>query len=101
MNQKPLLIKKGEMVGSNYRAENLISARYPSVEAFSRPWHSQVTHHIKLEVKPDSAGRFVILLKSIAFPHLNQFAHYPLNGLRDYQNEFVKAYSILVIKDGK
>ena len=101
LNQKPLLIKKGEMVGSDYRAENLISARYPCIEAFSRPWHSQVTHHIQLEVKPDSTGRFVILLKSVAFPHLNQFAHYPLNGLRDYQNEFVKAYSILVTKDGK
>jgi hypothetical protein len=101
LNQKPLVIKKGEMVGSDYRAENLISARYPSIEAFSRPWHSQVTHHIQVEVKPISAGRFVILLKSVAFPHLNQFAHYPLNGLRDYQNEFVKVYSILVIKDGK
>ena len=101
LNQKPLLIKKGEMVGSDYRAENLISARYPSIEAFSRPWHSQVTHHIQLEVKPDSTGRFVILLKSVAFPHLNQFAHYPLNGPRDYQNEFVKAYSILLTKDGK
>ena len=97
LNQKPLLIKKGEMVGSDYRAENLISARYLSIEAFSRPWHSLVTHHIQLEVKPDSAGRFVILLKSVAFPHLNQFA---LNGLRDYQNEFVKTYSIQVTKDG-
>jgi hypothetical protein len=101
LNQKPLFIKKGEMVGSDYRAGNLISAKYPSIDAFSRPWHSQVTHHIQLEVKPDSAGRFVILLKSVAFPHLNQFAHYPLNGLRDYQNEFVKAYSIQVMKDGK
>ena len=101
LNQKPLLINKGKMVGSDYRSENLISARYPSIEAFSRPWHSQVTHHIQLEVKPDSPGRFVILLKSVAFPHLNQFAHYPLNGLRDYQNEFVKAYSVLVTKDGK
>jgi hypothetical protein len=101
LNQKPLFIKKGEMVGSNYRAGNLISAKYPSIDAFSRPWHSRVTHHIQLEVKPDSAGRFVILLKSVAFPHLNQFAHYPLNGLRDYQNEFVKAYSIQVMKDGK
>jgi hypothetical protein len=101
LNQKPLFIKKGEMVGSDYRAGNLISAKYPSIDAFSRPWHSQVTHHIQLEVKPDSAGRFVILLKSVAFPHLNRFAHYPLNGLRDYQNEFVKAYSIQVMKDGK
>jgi len=102
LNQKPLLIKKGEMVGPNYQgAENLVPARYPSIEAFSRPWHSQVIHHIQLEVKPISVGRFVILLKSVAFPHLNQFAHYPLNGLRDYQNEFVKAYSILVVRDGK
>jgi hypothetical protein len=101
LNQKPLLINKGKMVGSDYRTENLISARYPSIQAFSRPWHSQVTHHIQLEVKPDSAGRFVMLLKSVAFPHLNQFAHYPLNGQRDYQNEFVKAYWILVTRDGK
>ena len=101
-NQKPVLIKKGEMVRSDYQGkENLISARYPSIEAFSRPWHSEVTHHIQLEVKPISVGRFVIFLKSVAFPHLNQFAHYPLNGLRDYQNEFVKAYSILIIKYGK
>jgi hypothetical protein len=101
LNQKSLLINKGKLVGSDYRSENLISASYPSIEAFSRPWHSQVTHHIQLEVKPDSTGRFVILLKSVAFPHLNQFAHYPLNGPRDFQNEFVKVYSILVVKNRK
>jgi hypothetical protein len=100
--QKPILIKKDEMVGSSYQGTgNLISAKYPSIEAFSRPWHSQVTHHIEFEITPISIGRFVILLKSVAFPHLNQFAHFPLNGLRDYQNEFVKAYSILVVKDIK
>jgi hypothetical protein len=37
LNQKPLFIKKGEMVGSDYRAGNLISAKYPSIDAFSRP----------------------------------------------------------------
>ena len=100
--QKPILIKKDEMVGSSYQGTgNLISAKYPSIEAFSRPWHSQVTHHIEFEITPISIGRFVILLKSVAFPHLNQFAHFPLNGLRDYQSEFVKAYSILVVKDRK
>jgi hypothetical protein len=57
-NQKPILIKKGEMVQSDYRAENLISAKYPSIELFSRRWHSQVVHHIELEVKPISLGRF-------------------------------------------
>ena len=101
-NQKPILIKKDEMVGSSYQGTgNLISAKHPSIEAFSRPWHSQVTHHIGFEITPMSIGRFVILLKSVAFPHLNQFAHYPLNGRRDYQNEFVNAYSIQVVKDKK
>ncbi len=101
-NQKPILIKKDEMVASSYQGTgNLISAKYPSIEAFSRPWHSQVTHHVEFEITPMSIGRFVILLKSVAFPHLNQLAHYPLNGLRDYQNEFVKAYSIQVVKDRK
>jgi len=100
--QKPILIKKDEMVGSSYQGTgNLISARYPSIEAFSRPWHSQVTHRLEFEITPNSIGRFVILIKSVAFPHLNQFAHFPLNGLRDYQNEFVKAFSILVVKDRK
>jgi hypothetical protein len=100
--QKPILIKKDEMVGSSYQGTgNLISAKYPSIEAFSRPWHSQVTHHIEFEITPISIGRFVVLLKSVAFPHLNQYANYPLNGLRDYQNEFVKVYSIQVIKDRK
>jgi hypothetical protein len=39
----------------------------------------------------------MILSKSIALPHLNQFAHFPLNGLRDYQNEFTKVDSIQVL----
>ncbi|HYV52551.1 MAG TPA: hypothetical protein VE971_04585, partial [Candidatus Eisenbacteria bacterium] len=100
--QKPILIKKDEMVGSSNQATgNLISAKYPSIEAFSRPWHSQVIHHIEFEITPISIGRFVILIKSVAFPHLNQFANFPINGLRDYQNEFVKVYSILVVKDRK
>lgn len=99
-NQKPILIKKDEMVGSDYQGtKNLVSARYPSIEAFSRPWHSHVTHHLQLEVRPTSVGLFVIVLKSVALPHLNEFAHYPLDGLRDYQNEFVKVYSVLVVRD--
>jgi hypothetical protein len=97
-NQKPLFIKKAEKVGFNYQGtENLIPAKYPSIEAFSRPWHTHVIHHIQFQVKPSSIGRFIILSKSIALPHLNQFAHYPLNGLRDYQNEFTKVDSIQVL----
>ena len=99
-SQKPILIKKDEMIGSDYQGtKNLVSARYPSIEAFSRPWHSHVTHHLQLEVKPTSVGPFVIVLKSVALPHLNEFAHYPLDGLRDYQNEYVKVYSVLVVRD--
>jgi hypothetical protein len=58
-NQKPILIKKGEMVGSDYQgAEHLISVRYPSIEAHHRqkkesPWQFRglyslpnLAHHI-------------------------------------------------------
>jgi hypothetical protein len=97
-NQKPLFIQKAEKVGFDYQGtENLIPAKYPSIEAFSRPWHTHVIHHIQLLVKPSSIGRFMILSKSIALPHLNQFAHFPLNGLRDYQNEFTRVDSIQVL----
>jgi hypothetical protein len=97
-NQKPIFIKTRDKVGSDYIGlGHLVYARYPSIEYFSRPWHSNIIHHIRLEVKPDLVGRFVVFLKTIAFPHRNDIAHYPRTGIKDYQNEFVKAYSIKVV----
>ena len=99
-SQKPVFVTIGEKVGSDYNGlENIVYARYPSIEAFSRPWHSKDVHHIEFEVKPSSVGKFVIFLKAIALPHGGDFAHYPRNGIKDYQNEFVKAYSIEVMQN--
>lgn len=99
--QKPLFVRVGEKVGSGYVGQqNLVTAEYPSLEAFSRPWHAHVSHHIQLEVKPPLLGRFVLFVKMIALPHVNDFAHYPHGGsIKDYQNEFVKVYSITVMKN--
>ncbi|MFL6356927.1 MAG: hypothetical protein ACJ71K_17650 [Nitrososphaeraceae archaeon] len=95
--QKPLFVNIGDKVGSGYTGlENILYAKYPSIEAFSRPWHSKDIHHIKFEIKPSSAGKFVIYLKAIALPHADDLAHYPQNGIKDYQNEFVKVYAIEV-----
>ena len=98
--QKPLFVKMGDKVGSGYTGlENIVYAKYPSLEAFSRPWHSKDVHHIKLELKPSSAGKFVIFLKAIALPHAGDFAHFPRTGITDFQNEFVKVYAVEVLQN--
>jgi hypothetical protein len=98
--QKPVFIKVGDKVGSNYVGqEGSINARYASLEFFSRPWHPTAIHHLQLQIRPDVVGKFVIFLKAIALPHLNNFAHYPQGGIKDFQNEFVSVYSLRVIKN--
>lgn len=98
--QKPIFIKIGDKIGSAYVGlGNLVYARYPSLEFFGRPWYSHIIHHVQLEVKPASVGRFMIFLKTIAFPHLNNKSHYPQIGIKDYQNEFVTAFSVQVVRN--
>jgi hypothetical protein len=98
-SQKPLFVNIGDKVASGYTGlENILYAKYPSIEAFSRPWHYKDIHHIKLEIKPSSVGKFVIFLKAIALPHTGNSAHYPQEGTKDFQNEFVKVYAIEVLK---
>jgi hypothetical protein len=97
--QKPVFIKAGDKVGSDYVGEESpTNARYASLEFFSRPWHPAVIHHLELQIRPDTVGKFVIFLKAIALPHLNDFAHYPRRGIKDFQNEFVSVYSLRVAK---
>ena len=98
-NQKPLFVKTGDKVGSSYTGlENIVYAKYPSIEAFSRPWHSKIIHNIKLEIKPSSPGKFLIFLKAVCLPHTSALAHYPQTGLKDFQNEFVKIYEVKVLQ---
>ena len=98
--QKPLFVKVGDKVGSSYTGlENIVYAKYASIEAFSRPWHSKVVHNIKLEIKPSSPGKFLVFLKAISLPHTSDLAHYPQTGIKDFQNEFVKVYELEVLQN--
>jgi hypothetical protein len=95
--QTPLRVEPGDPVGSSYLGpqENLTAA-YPSIEAFSRPWENGKSYTISVEVEPEAEGRFLVFTKSIAFPHAWDMAHYPREGTLDYQNEFVQINSVNV-----
>lgn len=96
--QTPLTVNVGDPVGSGYSGASTVSAQYPSIEAFSRPWEEGVSYSIELRVKPQADGNFVVFVKSVAFPHSWDGAHYPQDGPVDYQQEFVESYSVQVTK---
>ena len=96
--QKPVFIEVGDDVGSEYYGfGKVIKAPYPSIEANSRPWHTGDYYQISIDVKPTSVGRFVIFLKTIALPHINELDHYPRFGIKDYQGEFIAVSSVDVV----
>ncbi|MGI0049799.1 MAG: hypothetical protein ACREAW_09690 [Nitrososphaera sp.] len=96
--QTPFLIVAGDDVGSEYTGETRVAAQYASVEAYSRPWAGGSTYSIDLQVRPDAEGRFAIFVKSVAFPHSWDGAHWPQEGFVDYQKEFVQVHYVQVIK---
>ena len=96
--QKPVFIEVGDKVGSEYYGfDKVINAPYPSIEANSRPWHTGDYYQISIDVKSTSVGRFVIFLKTIALPHINELDHYPRFGIKDYQGEFIAVSSVDVV----
>jgi len=97
--QTPIFINTSEVIGSEYSGtERPVHARYPSVEAFSRPWAGGRTYDIDLQVRPEAEGRFAVLVKSVAFPHSWDGAHWPKDGVIDYQKELVEPYYVQVTK---
>ncbi|MEW6603816.1 MAG: hypothetical protein AB1351_03900 [Thermoproteota archaeon] len=97
--QTPDLIQAGEEMGSAY-GENAVTVRaqYASIEAFSRPWGGGNSYSINLQVEPEADGRFVVYVKSVAFPHSWHGAHWPAEGTVDHQQEFVQIYDVQVTK---
>jgi hypothetical protein len=96
-NQRPIIVKKGDELGSGYLDNEIpIRSKYPLIEAYNRPWHSHDTHHIVIQVRPYTIGRFVIFVKTFTLPYSNQLSHYPREGTKDQQGEFVNVYSINV-----
>jgi hypothetical protein len=94
--QTPEFISAGRPVGAEYTGETLVAAQYASLEAFSRPWSDGSIYRIDVQVRPESEGRFAIFIKSVAFPHSWDRAHWPGGGITDYQNEFVEVYYVQV-----
>jgi len=93
--QSPHYVLVGDTVGSEYTAgQKLVAAKYPSIEAYSRPINTGDQYHIGLQVMPDSVGTFIIHVKSVILPHYTDSAHYPQSGNLDYQGEYVEAYSV-------
>lgn len=96
--QKPVFIEMGDKVGSEYVGiDKVINAYYPAIEANSRPWDNGDYYQISIEVKPNTVGRFVIFVKTIALPYTNELGHYPRFGIKDYQGEFVAVSSVEVV----
>ena len=95
--QSPFLIQVGDEINYDYASsEDTITAQYPAIEAYGRPWESNATYHLELKVTPEELGTFVFFVKSVGLPHTDDLSHFPSDGLIDYQKEFVKVYSVNV-----
>lgn len=94
--QTPFLIIAGDEVGSEYTGEKPVVAQYASVEAFRMPWAGGSTYSIDVQVRPEAEGRFAIFVKSVAFPHSWDGAHWPQEGISDYQKELVQVHYVQV-----
>jgi hypothetical protein len=98
-DQTPILIAPGELLSSEYSdTDSSVLAQYASIEAFSRPWEAGKTYTADIEVISKTEGKFVVFIKSVAFPHTWEQAHYPQDGILDQQKEFVETYSVQVTK---
>ena len=91
--QSPRYISPGEKLNSEYTSGNPIEAEYPSMEAYSRNVGPNTEYHMVLEITPPHSGIFEIYVKTIAIPHTTNLSHYPQDGLKDPQGEYVSAFS--------
>ena len=95
--QSPRYVKTGDEMGSDYSGgTKVVTAQYPSIEAYSRPVSPVAHYSIEMKVTPDVAGNFTIFTKTVAIPHSGERSHYPYSGIRDHQNEYVESYSVMV-----
>lgn len=96
--QSPRYVLAGEEMGSEYTGgEKIIAAKYPSIEAYSRPIESGSQYHMELKVTPKTVGTFTVYVKSVILPHTDERSHYPQNGPLDHQNEHVEAHLVEVL----
>jgi len=95
--QSPRYVKTGDEIGYDYSGgTKLIKAKYPSIEAYSRPVVPGAHYSIEMRITPGSTGNFTIYAKTVAIPHSGDRSHYPYYGIRDHQNEYVESFSVVV-----
>jgi len=95
--QPPTNIVPGDKVIAKYSGglEHMV-AKYPSIEAMSRPIHPGSTYHLSQIITPEKQGNFSIYVKSVNIPHTSNLSHYPQTGILDHQEEYVQVYSVNV-----
>lgn len=93
----PSYIDVDDEIGSSYSGgvETTV-AKYPSIEAMSRPLKPNIETHFDIVVTPKNSGVFNVYVKSIGIPHFSDVSHYPSSGILDHQNEYVSVYSVTV-----
>ncbi|MEO9310010.1 MAG: hypothetical protein ABI337_06910 [Nitrososphaera sp.] len=97
--QSPRMIQKGQEVSSEYSAgQKTILAKYPFIEAYSRPSKNGETFKMVLQITPKETGTFKLYAKTVAMPHVDNQSHFPTYGLQDQQNEFVQEHTVEVVK---
>lgn len=95
--QSPRLVLIGDELGSEYTGGGkIVHAKYPSIEAYSRPIESGSKYSMGLAITPETAGTFTIYVKSIILPHTDELSHYPQGGITDHQNEYVQVHTVEV-----
>ena len=95
--QPPTNIVPGDEIIAKYSMglEHMV-AKYPSIEAMSRPIHPGSTYHLSQIITPEKQGNFSIYVKSVNIPHTSDLSHYPQTGVLDHQEEYVQVYSVNV-----
>ena len=95
--QPPTNIVPGDKMIAKYSGglEHMV-AKYPSIEAMSRPIHPGSTYHLSQIITPEKQGNFSIYVKSVNIPHTSDLSHHPQTGILDHQEEHVQVYSVNV-----
>jgi len=95
--QPPTYIVPDDKIIAKYSGglENT-NAKYPSIEAMSRPVHPDSTYNLSQVITPEKDGMFSVYVKAVNIPHTSNLSHHPQEGVLDHQDEFVQVYSISV-----
>lgn len=96
--QSPKLFLPGKQIGSSYNGnKNLVTTKYPFLEAYNRPSKTNHSSSMTLQITPTEVGVFTIYTKTVAMPHISDESHYPKQGILDQQNEFVQEHKVMVV----